>query len=516
VVFEDAQPLVRLLPGERELSDGVTAAVLQGLAEAPVLFEKTLGLRSPRRPYDRVEVSLREGNLTQGEAGPGGIRLALGEGVAREDVARIARHEALHLLLASSMRGGARWNDPELAFTEWIVRGIESGLDAAIPRFGSPLPIIVESVPASRVEVQRHLRAEDARRYFGEPLFAELQRIGSEQRQLWLVEAALGAHFLERASDIALRPILLDDWLIDYEQYARAVGNPPSGAGNLWRMSEAGWSRDPVARLSVAAQALQCDDHAAFSGARDALEPLVWKNRGRVRLPLMPSPAGPRPLPVHGFRAVLREIESTKAMSLVEEAAQGQAQFFEARALWPRILARLLAANFPLPDAGETPLVQPVDGPMEEWLEAAEALRAIAGAWAPRVAEPKHIAALLEAPRAAASVLLVHRASLSAASLSQARRLAAQQPVRGALFSSLERGSAYELLADLEPPLDPRFREESWLPGPIASRSQELPALIDEATREGRLTTPLSHLLSIMAIGLEECHYPRAARAASG
>ena len=44
------------------------------------------------------------------------------------------------------------------------------------------------------------------------------------------------------------------------------------------------------------------------------------------------------------------------------------------------------------------------------------------------------------------------------------------------------------------------------LPTPL----EDLPRLADEATREGRLTTPLSYLLSIGAVGLEECHYPRA------
>jgi hypothetical protein len=505
VVFEDGQPLVRPVPGDRQLAPGVTAAVLQGLAEAPELFAKVLGLRPPQRPYDRVEVAVDTGELTQGEAvsvGLGVIRLAVGEKTTPEDARRIARHEALHLLLAAGLPGGARWSKPDLAFAEWVVRGIEGGLDASIPRFRSPLPAILDPVPAARADVQRHLGAEDAPRYFGEPLYAALQRIDGEQRKLWLVEAALGTHYLERAGDLALRPILLDDWLIDYEQYARAVGNPPSGAGNLWRMSDAGWSRDPVTRLSVAAQALQCDDQFVFGGAA-AAEPLVWKNRGRVRLPLMPAASSPRPAPIHGFRAVLREAGGD-ALALVEEAAQGGAQLFEARVLWPRILARLLAAKFPLPEGGEAPLVRPVDARADEWRQAAGVLQEWAGSWAPRVGSQQ-----------AASILLVHAAPLSAATLSRARQLALSQPVRGALFTSLERGAAYELVPDLEPPIDPRYREDAWIPGPVPSRVEDLPGLIDEATREGRLTTPLSYLLAIMAIGLEECHYPRANRAAS-
>ena len=37
-------------------------------------------------------------------------------------------------------------------------------------------------------------------------------------------------------------------------------------------------------------------------------------------------------------------------------------------------------------------------------------------------------------------------------------------------------------------------------------------ASIDEATREGRLSTPLAHLLSMMAPGVEECLYAQAQR----
>jgi hypothetical protein len=506
VLFEDGAPLLRLVPGERELREGLTAAVLQGLSQAPALLEKVLQLRPPLRPYDRAEITLGPDALAQGEAlsvGPGCIRLVLGESTSLEDAGRIARHEALHLLLAASLRGGEKWSGPDLAFAEWIVRGIEGGLDAAIPRFRAPLPGIFDPLPASRLEVQYKLGADAG--YFGEPLFSALQSAQSEQRKLWLVEAALGTHYLERAPDVALLPILLDDWLIDYEQYARAVGNAPSGAGNLWRMSEVGWSRDPITRLSVAAQALQCDDHCAFSGTSAALEPVVWKNRGKVRLPLMASPSGPRPAPLHGFRAVLRELEGAAPLvALVEQAAHGQ--ILEARVLWPRILARLLAAGLPLPEGGAGPVVRLVDAPSAPWQEAADALRPLLHEWTPR----------LSSEDAAGSILLVYGAPLSAASLLQARQLAAQRPVRGALFTGLNGGDAYELLPDLPEPLDPRYREEIWIPGRLFARPEELPALVDEATKDGRLKTPLTHLLSITAIGLEECHYPRANRAARG
>ncbi len=545
LLFEGEAPLLRMLPGERSLPAALPAAVLQGLADAPRLLSEALHLRAPARPYDRVEVTFGAGESTHGEAlsvGQGSIRLALGERTPPDEAARIARHEALHLLLASTLRGKERWNDPELAFADWIVRGIESGLDAGVPRFQPPLPQLLDPVPTSRLEVQRQLAfvvpaPALARRYFGEALFSALTAIEGddgaavEQRRLWLVEAALGTHYLEAAARLQpedgapLHAILLDDWLLDYEQYARAVGNPPSGAGNLWRLSELGWSRDPVTRLSVAAQAMQRDDHCWFAGDRfgHADEPLVWKARGRVRLPLLPASSRPRAAPIHGFRAVLRDLpEGARALALAEEAARGPARSFEARALWPRVLARLLAAELPLPAMEPmAPVVQLVDGEdalqaFEEWKDAAAALRGLlreAGGWIPEVARPRHAATLLEAPRAAVSGLLVHAAPLDGRSLLAARRLAARGPLRSALFLDLGGGRAYERQPDLEVPLDPRYREEAWTRGKAVPRTlAELPAAVDEATGQGRLTTPLSHLLAAVGIGLEECHYPGAQR----
>ncbi|HET7787528.1 MAG TPA: hypothetical protein VFL36_16270 [Myxococcales bacterium] len=545
LLFEDGAPLLRLVPGERSLPQGLPEAVLQGLSDAPRLLAGALRLLPPPRPYDRVEVALGPGESTHGEAlcvGEGCIRLSLGETTPPDDASRIARHEALHLLLASALRARERWNDPELAFADWIVRGIECGLDAQVPRFQPPLPQLLDPVPTSRVEVQRQLGAvasapAAARRYFGEALFSALAAIEGgdaaavEQRRLWLVEAALGTHYLEAAARLQpedgapLHAILLDDWLLDYEQYARAVGNPPSAAGNLWRLSEAGWSRDPVTRLSVAAQAMQRDDHCWFAGDRfsHVEEPVVWKARGRVRLPLLPSSSRPRAAPIHGFRAVLRDLpEGAQALALAEEAARGNARSFEARVLWPRVLARLLAAELPLPAveavAGVVQLVDGADSAQafEEWKDAAEALRALlreAGAWVPGVARPRHAATLLEAPRAAVSGILVHAAPLDGRALLAARRLAARGPLRSALFLDLGGGKAYERQADLEAPLDPRYREEAWTRGDGVPRAlADLPAAVDEATGQGRLTTPLSHLLAAVGIGLEECHYPGAQR----
>ena len=540
VVWLDDRPSLRLIPGDRLLAPDVPAAVIAALEDAPQLLFQTVGASAPRRPWDRVEISLHPGARVEGEAlplGSGCIRLAIGEDTPASAAAGIARHEALHLLLASALRGGEKWCDPDLAFPDWIVRGIEGRLSPSLPRFRSPWPKILDPVPSSRQEVQRRLRgcAGDvaaARAYFGDALCAALQRLPEEgsslpldHQQLWLVEASLGTHYLESAARLwtgdaeALRPILLDDWLIDYEQYARGLANPPRGAGHLWRISEPEWSREPLVRLSVTAQALQRDDHCAFAAGSAAGEALVWRNRGCVRLPLIRSPAGMRPPPVHGFRSALRGVEgdaAVRALAVIEDAARG-AESFEARALWPRILARLLGADLPWPEVGPAavPAVQVIDAPeaFVEWAAAADSLRALLGAragWVPRVLQSRPASTLLRASPPPASILIVHGAPPSPASLLAARGLAARIPVRGAVFfGDLGGGAAYERLEDLEEPLDPRYREEPWVSGDLPARLADLPRLADEATRTGRPTSPISWLLSISAIGLEECHYPR-------
>jgi len=541
VVWLDDRPSVRTVAGDRRLDPGVPDAVLGALAEAPALLSAALQLRAPRRPWDRVEVVVVPGARMEGEAvslGSGCIRLSIGEESSPADAAAIARHEAVHLLLAATLRGGGKWCDPELAFADWIVRGIEARAVDGVPRFRAPLPGLLDPLPATRLEVQRRLqtlpREAAARPYFGEGLFTALHQIPGpadavEQRQLWLVEAALGSYFLDAAGRLwtqdadALRPILLDDWLIDYEQYARGLANPPRGAGHLWRLWEAGWSRDAVVRLSVAAQALQRDDHCVFAEGSPPHDAVVWKTRGRVRLPLVSCEPGPRPPPLQGFRSVLRAADGADAaMAAVESAGRG-AETFEARALWPRILGRLLAAPPPWPDVAPAalPAVQVIDEEaLAPWENAAAALRAVLGeraSWVPRVVAPQSMATLARAAAPPASVLLVHGGTLSPQSLLAARQLAARIPVRGSVFcGDLGGGAAFEQLPDLEAPLDPRYREEAWMAGAVPLRLEDLPRLADEATRGGRLTTPLSHLLSITAVGLEECHYPRAPAAAPG
>jgi len=548
IAFDGDRPLLRLIPGERRLASGMPDAVLRGLSDAPALLASALSLLPPPRPYDRVEVALHPGEHTTGEAmniGSGCIRLSLGEATSAGEAAGIARHEALHLLLARSLRGGERWIDPELAFADWIVRAIEGFADPRVPRFQTPLPRMLDPVPATRLEVQKHLATiasspPAARRYFGERLFAELERIASqpdadpkavEERQLWLVEAAIGTYYLEAAGTLpvedadALRPIVLDDWLLDYEQYARAVSNPPSGAGHVFRLTEPGWSSDPVVRLSVAAQALQRDDGCFFTGpGSSADEPILWKNRGRVKLPLLPLRVRSCPAPIHALRAVLREVPAaSRALEIVEDAARGEAQHFEARALWPRILARLLAAD--LTSAAEAdgpvPAVQIVDGEdaalsrevFREWSAAADALRSLAGElgpFLPRILGPQHVAVLADAPPGLCSVVLVHTSPLRAETLREARLLAARRPIRAALFRDhLDRGRPYEEVADLQPPLDPRYREEIWVAaGALPLSPWDLVSLSDQATGGGFLTTPVSHLLSATAIGMEECLAP--------
>ena len=542
VVWLDDRPSVRPVAGDRRLAPGVPDAVLDALTEAPALLSAALQLRTPQRPWDRVEVAVVPGPRTEGEAvsfGSGCIRLSIGEEASPADAKAIARHEALHLLLAATLRGGEKWCDPELAFADWIVRGIEARAVPGVPRFRTPLPGVLDPLPVTRLEVQGHLqtlpRESAARLFFGESLYTALREVTGptdsvEQRQLWLVEAALGSYFLDAAGRLwtqdadALRPILLDDWLMDYEQYARGLANPPRGAGHFWRLWEAGWSRDPAVRLSVAAQALQRDDHCVFAEGSPPHDAVVWKNRGRVRLPLVSCEAGPRPPPLQGFRSVLRAADSADAvlaMAAVESASRG-AESFEARALWPRILSRLLAGQFRWPDVSPAavPAVQVIDeDALAPWADAAAALRAVLGekaSWVPSVLPPQSKAALARSAAPPASILLVHGGAPSPGSLLAARELAARIPVRGSVFfTDLNGGAAYEQLPDLEAPLDPRYREETWTAGAVLpSRVEDLPRLADEATRDGRLTTPLSHLLSITAVGLEECHYPRAPAAA--
>src|SRR5256885_15685 len=184
IVWLEDRPSVRALSGDRRLEAGVSQAVLDALSEAPRVLSEALHLRVPHRPWDRVEVSIGSGTRTEGEAlslGSGCIRLTVGELTSATDAAGIARHEALHLLLASTLGGAEKWCDPELAFTDWIVRGIEGRLAPAIPRFRTPLPGLLDPVPASRLEVQRRLASavedvKSAQRYFGEALLEGLQR----------------------------------------------------------------------------------------------------------------------------------------------------------------------------------------------------------------------------------------------------------------------------------------------------------------------------------------------------
>src|SRR5205823_893752 len=102
-------------------------------------------------------------------------------------------------------------------------------------------------------------------------------------------------------------------------------------------------------------------------------------------------------------------------------AARGEAHQFEARALWPRVLARLFAADLvsAAEAEGPVPAVQIVDGDdaalareaFREWSAAAEALRSVAGdlaPWIPRVLPPQHLAILADAPREPSSTLLVY------------------------------------------------------------------------------------------------------------
>src|SRR5207237_10918069 len=92
----------------------------------------------------------------------------------------------------------------------------------------------------------------------------------------------------------------------------------------------------------------------------------------------------------------------------------------------------------------------------------------------------------------------------------EARALASRRSGRGGAFKGdLDGGRPFERTGDLPAPLDPRYREEAWASAPTLPLSvRDLPRFADEATRGGVLTTPVSHLLSATAIGMEECHPP--------
>jgi hypothetical protein len=495
-ILYDPEPRLRLVPGERRLPAGAAEAVLRGLDEAPHLYAQGLRVRPPQRPWERVEVSLAPGSSeVQGEAlevGLGCIRLSLGEGADPADAAAIARHEALHLLLAAGMPSGEKWEDPELAFADWIVRGLEALRSP--PRLTRNAGIL-EKLPRSRVEVREREPAQ-----FG--ALAEQLSTSSPQHRLWLAEAALGTHFLEAATMLSadagseLTAVVLDDWLSDYEQYARGIGGMPSGAGRLWRLSEPGFARDVLVRLSAAAASLACDDNDVFAADRysRADERMVWKSRGRVRVPILWREAKPRPPPLIALRAVARG--APEALALIEDAARS-CENFEARALWPRVLARLSSWAGPEIEPVSLPIVQPLDeAAHREWSAALESLQQMSfAAWLPRIEPVRPIAALLSTRT---SMLLVSSAPLGVRELCEARKAAAAQPIRGAVFSDLQQGIARERAPDLPAPLDPRYREEVWVPG-----SQALS--IDDATRAGRCTTAAAHLLSLTVPGIVEC-----------
>jgi hypothetical protein len=540
ISFLEDGPRVTLLPGARDLPKGLLQAVWSGLSEAPVFLTRAIGLRPPLRPYREVQVLLTEGSDVLGEArglGSGQIRLWVGGGALSATARDLARHEALHLLLSTNLGAGGRWNDPELAFADWIVRGIEALDEPELPRLRSPLPRLLDPLPASREEVVDQIRiaaaAKDAgARVFGPELFAALQKQSGEHAKLRLVEAALGTHYLDEAARLGgaarLRPLLLDDWLLDYENYAPALGHAPSGAGGLWRLSQAGWSADPLVRLSAAAQSLQTRDRAWFNEGRAQLEdePLVWKNRGRIRVPLLEGPPGARPFPLQSLRAVLRESPHELAAKILEQAAVG-AEHFEALALWPRMLARLLAAPLPMPRSEPSSIsrVQILAGANANdaqriWGDARARLILLVPScapWIPQVLAPRSLEDLIESTGSlSGSILLVHGAKIDPPLLARSRRLAASLPVRGAIFHEQPEDLAAEVprllsaLPDFAAPLDPRYREGAWDQAALPDQLSAFAQAADSGTRAGAVSTPLCHLLSMMGLGIEEALYPQA------
>jgi len=68
VIWLDDRPSVRLVSGERRLAAGIPDAIVEALADAPRLLREALRVCAPRRPWDRVEVTVTPGARTGGEA----------------------------------------------------------------------------------------------------------------------------------------------------------------------------------------------------------------------------------------------------------------------------------------------------------------------------------------------------------------------------------------------------------------------------------------------------------------
>lgn len=440
----------------------------------------------------------------------------------------VACHELVHLTLARLL--DPVWGTGSApAFCDWIVRGIESWFENDIPE----VPYGTEVWRRAPIDRERELfdELDDARRYYGEALATLLFDGAFLNEPRWarqrLVECSLGRtllkHLRARHGSAGL-PDLLSARLDMIRRLERSEGTIPLDPGDLFylpasRLDEA-TDLAPAVRLSMIAHALSAADNSFREGDGDArswLERFVISRAEGARLHVSNAHRGEKTCGLSGDpRAwVLLALSKTESdvRSLVLSACE-RIERFEARVLWARILARLIAeagdgeAFTNLAPAGaERPRVV-VDGAdaFRAWNEAAERLEASCAeknttlaSWVPEV-----IAGTLDAtrtPSARAPVLFVSDAELSATLLAETRAVAAMHPIAGALFSRV-RGGAYERLpARLGAPRDPRYREDEWI---APDGDGDFIDSVTAATKYGRLTTPLSHLLAHMRVGFGE------------
>ncbi len=526
--------------------------IAAGLSEACKLFSLALGMQAALVECD-VVVEPQNGRsrlLADGSAhGFGEIRLAIGTGAPGLDVRHIARHEALHLLLAKAMPRDqhVRWDAKDDTFVDCIVRGIESCDE---PESAPELPErLLETPPRARGWKQWAEAEQRSAPAFFEQLdarvtawVAELHEPEGEARdafaahkRTWAIETAFGRRWLREARREAQSDDAPIDWLIDdrrhhFHLYASGGIARYRPAASLAALSDD--ALDWTVKLSLLAQALQCADDrtfdAALCGEADAVgegeqacrhkvleATAAAPRKDRARLYLARRGSACR-APPPGRELLHRS--PPRGREVVQRALFGLPPAAEARVVWARIAARLLTDHAgeisalsvgPPPPRGRVVVIAEDAACAEPWLQArallgqAFAERRVAD-WVPRI---DLVQSLSQVGKSAEPALLVFGCALQASFsslLTSVRALAARSNVRGALFRSLEAGAAHQRTPSCTPPRDPRYREAIWAPPERAQSGDDLVHAIDEETRGGQLLTPLSHLLSITSFGVEE------------
>lgn len=526
------------------LADSPSAeAILRGLNRASSAVEHALAIESARA-YLPAEVAITTRAVEPDEAPAGDsdviddgangfglglakIRLSIPPELDAPTLESIACHELVHLTLARLLDPVWR-NGNAPVFCEWIVRGIESWFEREVPE----VPYGTEVWRRAPTDRDREVPSteEDARKYYGDALASLLFDADHGALPRWrqqrTIECSLGRtllkHFRARNGAAAL-PDLLSARLDLIRRLEKSNAIVPLDPGDLFylpasRLDEA-TDLAPAVRLSMIAHALTALDNNFREGDGDAH---VWLERfvisraegAKLHVSRAENVRGLAGEPRSWFLLALQKKESD-VRTLVASASE-RIEKFEGRVLWARILAKLIDEKsdsecfFNLGPAGmERPRVI-VDGPeaFRAWSQAARRLEASCADKNPTLATwtPEVVAGTLEstrAPSAKAPVLYVSDAELSPVLLAEARRVAAVHPLAGALYLRV-RGSAYERLpAKISPPRDPRYREDEWSVD-LGASSGPLLEDVSAATKLGKLSTPLSHLLAHMRVGFGE------------